>query len=133
MTEAKLTQSDLSEALTRVELRETALLSWGAVNASFTRPELLAIVGDGLPGHLDPAEVLDRMIEHTLVVETPEGGLRSRMAETVRLLATLRQSFRNQRWWEAPPWSSTSVSCTARDAGRSAIPPEDSGLISWEQ
>jgi hypothetical protein len=78
-------------------------LSWGAVDASFTRTELLTVIKDGLPSHLDPAEVLDRMIENVLVVETPEGSLRSRMAETVRLLTTLRQTFRNRRWWEAAP------------------------------
>jgi hypothetical protein len=103
MTDTEPSQSDLAQALTRVELREAALLSWGAVDARFTRAEMLAIIEDGLPSHLTPADVLDRMIQNVLIVDTPEGGLRSRMAETMRLLATLRQSFDNRRWWEGPP------------------------------
>ena len=96
-------QTALSQALTRIELREAALLSWGAVDASFTRPEILSLIGDGLPARMLPADVLDEMLEALLVVETPEGGFRSRMAETMRLLATLRQSFPNRQWWEGPP------------------------------
>jgi hypothetical protein len=93
----------LSQALTRIELRETALLSWGAVDALFTRPEIIALIGDGLPGGIRPTDVLEEMLEDVLVVQLPGGGFRSRMAETMRLLATLRQSFPNRRWWEGPP------------------------------
>lgn len=96
-------QAALSQALTRIELREAALLSWGAVNAIFTRPEIISLIGDGLPPGMSPASLLDEMLEALLVVQTPEGGFRSRMAETMRLLATLRQSFANRRWWESPP------------------------------
>ena len=46
--EAQTQQAALSQALTRIELREAALLSWGAVDASFTRPEILSLIGDGL-------------------------------------------------------------------------------------
>ena len=47
-------QAALSQALTRIELREAALLSWGAVDASFTRPEILSLIGDGLPARMQP-------------------------------------------------------------------------------
>jgi hypothetical protein len=93
----------LSQALTRIELREAALLSWGAVDAIFTRPEIISLIGDGLPTGMSAAGALDEMLEAVVLVQTPEGGFRSRMAETMRLLATLRQSFANRRWWEGPP------------------------------
>lgn len=93
----------LSQALTRIELRETALLSWGAVDAIFTRTEMISLIDSGLPGGVSPSEVLEEMLDALLVVETPEGGFRSRMAETMRLLATLRQSFPDRRWWEGSP------------------------------
>jgi hypothetical protein len=96
-------QAALSQALTRIELREAALLSWGAVDAIFTRPEIISLIGDGLPAGMSPASVLEEMLDALLLVQTPEGGFRSRMAETMRLLATLRQSFANRRWWEGPP------------------------------
>jgi hypothetical protein len=96
-------QAALSQALTRIELREAALLSWGAVDAIFTRPEIISLIGDGLAAGMSPASLLDEMLESLLLVQTPEGGFRSRMAETMRLLATLRQSFANRHWWEGPP------------------------------
>lgn len=96
-------QAALSQALTRIELRETALLSWGAVDAVFTRPEIISVIDDGLPEGSSAANVLEEMLEALLVVETPQGRFRSRMAETMRLLAMLRQSFANQHWWEGSP------------------------------
>ena len=47
-------QAALSQALTRIELREAALLSWGAVDAIFTRPEIISLIGDGLPAGMSP-------------------------------------------------------------------------------
>jgi hypothetical protein len=52
---------------------------------------------------MSPAAALDEMLEAVLLIQTPEGGFRSRMAETMRLLAMLRQSFANRHWWEGPP------------------------------
>ncbi|ORM08379.1 hypothetical protein A5N77_20100 [Prescottella equi] len=82
----------LQRALTAVELREAELLSWGAVGAQWRRDELLTALGS-FP---EPDGVLDQLIDLGLIVETPSGGYRSRSAETVRLLATLRQAFRNE-------------------------------------
>ncbi|WP_267618363.1 protein DpdJ [Gordonia bronchialis] len=82
----------LQKAITKVELREAELLSWGAVGAEWRRDELL----DALVSFADPAGLLDRFVELGLIVETPSGGYRSRSAETVRILATLRQAFRNE-------------------------------------
>ena len=82
----------LQKALTAIELREAALLSWGAVGAEWRRDELVAL----LRAHGDGERLLDEMVELALIVETPSGGYRSRSAETVRLLATLRQAFRGE-------------------------------------
>ena len=82
----------LQQALTAVELRESELLSWGAVGAEWHRSELV----DVLNAHGDGESLLAEMLELALIVHTPAGGYRSRSAETVRLLATLRQAFRRE-------------------------------------
>lgn len=83
---------DIQKALTAVELREAALLSWGAVSAEWRRDEIVTV----LEGFGDGEQILDEMVDLALVVETPSGHYRSRSAETVRLLATLRQAFRGE-------------------------------------
>lgn len=88
-----------ADALTAVELRETALLAWGAVEARWTEEELVAVLEPYGP----PQDLLDRLLDTALVVREPGGGYRSRFAETVRLLATLRQAFRNQRVTDGRP------------------------------
>ncbi|MGV9795274.1 protein DpdJ [Gordonia sp. NPDC003422] len=82
----------LQSALTTVELREAELLSWGAVGAEWRRDELLNV----LSSFTGADALVDRLVDLGLIVETPSGGYRSRSAETVRLLATLRQAFRNE-------------------------------------
>jgi hypothetical protein len=81
---------DLQRALTAIELREAELLSWGAVGAEWLHDELVGM----LDAHGDGESLLAEMLELALIVQTPSGGYRSRSAETVRLLATLRQAFR---------------------------------------
>lgn len=82
----------IQQALTAVELRESELLAWGAVGAQWRRDELI----DLLSGFGDAEVILTDMLEAALVVETPSGGYRTRSAETVRILATLRQAFRRE-------------------------------------
>jgi len=103
MSEEGASRAVLADALTRIELRETALLSWGVVDAAFTQTELIALLEEGLPAGERPDYVLDELVRALLVVETPDGGYRSRMAETMRLLTTLRQTFPNRHWWEGAP------------------------------
>src|SRR4051812_39664306 len=79
-------------ALTAVELREAALLAWGAVGAAWRRDELVEV----LDTFDDGERPLDELVDLALIVETPGGGFRSRSAETVRLLATLKQAFRSE-------------------------------------
>lgn len=76
------------EALTTIELREAELLAWGAVGAEWTEDELLVLLGR----HGEPTALLRELVDAALVVPSPTGGYRSRAAETVRLLATLRQA-----------------------------------------
>jgi ATP-dependent helicase YprA (DUF1998 family) len=87
------------EALTAVELAEARLLAWGAVGAEWAEEELLSVLAE----HGDSAELLKQLVDATLLVRTPSGGYRSRSAETVRLIATLRQSFRSQRVGDGRP------------------------------
>ena len=76
-------------ALTSIELREAELLAWGAASAQWTEREILEVVS----GH-GPARILmDELLATALLVQTPQDRYRSRAAETVRILATLRQSF----------------------------------------
>src|SRR5689334_10753476 len=87
----QMTES-LQRALTTIELHEAELLSWGAVGAEWKREELVAV----LTRHGHGEDLLAEMIDMALIVETPQGGYRSRSAETIRLLATLRQAFRQE-------------------------------------
>jgi hypothetical protein len=83
---------ELQKALTAVELREAELLSWGAVGAEWLHDELVGV----LNAHGDGERLLAEMLDLALIVETPTGGYRSRSAEAVRLMATLRQAFRQE-------------------------------------
>jgi hypothetical protein len=85
--------NDIQAALTALELREAELLSWGAVGAQWTRAEAVAVLAEHGDGEALFAE-LERL---GLLVPTPTNGYRTRSAETMRLLATLRQAFRSDR------------------------------------
>ena len=76
-------------ALTSIELREAELLVWGAASAQWTEQEILELVS----GHGPLCPLFDELLDTALLVRTPQGGYRTRAAETVRILATLRQSF----------------------------------------
>jgi hypothetical protein len=89
----------LQAALTAMELREAELLAWGVVGAQWSEAEVVDILrkfGNG-------AELLRALEDMALMVRTPSGGLRSRAAETMRLLATLRQSWRGQKVEDGTP------------------------------
>lgn len=83
----------LQAALTRIELRESELLAWGAVGAEWQRAELIEVLAE----HGDAENMFAELVDRGMVVPTPSGGFRSRSAETARLLATLRQAFRGER------------------------------------
>ena len=76
-------------ALTSIELREAELLAWGAASAQWTEQEILELVSSHGPARL----LIDELLATALLVQTPQNGYRTRAAETVRILTTLRQSF----------------------------------------
>src|SRR4051794_12330409 len=90
-----------TEFLNRLERQEAALLAWGYVDAGFSRRELDASADEFVlvhdeTGTLTGADVVSELLERRLIVEVDAGAttlMRTRMAETVRLLARLRQLF----------------------------------------
>src|SRR4051794_29563462 len=98
----------IDEVLAAVERQELTSLQWGYVDGSLSYEQLDAIVSPLLPAYgavdIDPADVVEDMIELALLFEfvdrdgTPR--YRSRFAEGVRLLSSLKQLF-----WDGPPWS----------------------------
>src|SRR2546430_1150872 len=91
----------LLRLLDRLEMAEARLLSWGVVDGSFSKPELISFVADHrtqleVPDELGDEDVVEQLIEHRLLIPLEYPGrliFRSRMAETIRLLARLRQLF----------------------------------------
>jgi hypothetical protein len=102
----------LREFLSRIERREAELLTWGAVDAGFTRGELESIALDTADdvtelAALGRAAAVDSLLDRGLLVRYRAGDknlFRSRMAETVRLMARLRQWLRyhEDEWRRAP-------------------------------
>ncbi|WP_426752046.1 protein DpdJ [Myxococcus sp. Y35] len=86
--------------LNELERAEAALLSWGIVDGFFSQEELLERASRFLertdePGFDDPQELIDWLENERLLwpIHSEEGRYRTRMAETFRLLARLRQIF----------------------------------------
>jgi hypothetical protein len=88
--------------LGRIERQEAALLSWGLVDGALAENELSQLADDFLSENDDDNEfsspylLLEAMVSRGLLFRWDEGGsyrYRSRMAETLRLLARLRQMF----------------------------------------
>lgn len=94
----------LLRALDAIEDFESRHLVWSLVDESWRRDDLLKAIDDACPGE-DPDEIFHALHDHGLIGEIP-GSLpplyRSRMAETVRLLANLRQLFPRKPWQSAP-------------------------------
>src|SRR5947207_1044018 len=93
----------VTAALSRLELRESEHLAWGIVDSASTEEELDKLLSHDLPTGARAEDVKRELLERLLVVQTPAGGYRSRMAETLRLLSKLRQLFPQHHWWEGTP------------------------------
>lgn len=106
-----MTDRVLARALTAVESHELPLLSWGIVDGSFTQDEILTLLEAAEPT-TDPEDLLDDLVDQGLIVEQglTNTRYRTRMAETVRLAAGLRQWFHGKDWRTASHWSLTSGS-----------------------
>lgn len=94
----------LLRALDAIEDFESRHLVWSLVDESWQREDLMRTIDAACPGE-DPHEVFRALRDRRLIGEIP-GSLpplyRSRMAETVRLLANLRQLFPRKPWQSAP-------------------------------
>ncbi|WP_240650601.1 protein DpdJ [Variovorax guangxiensis] len=91
----------LLDVLDAVETCEMRQLSWGIVDTALSGDELVDIVDPRLDACLEagdaqyvsPDEVIAAMLAARVLHATPEGGYRSRLAEGVRLMQRLRQTF----------------------------------------
>jgi hypothetical protein len=103
----------LGELLTKLERREAALLEWGFFDVVHTGDEITEIfLNDPKwgPAFLELAEgseelFIDNLAESQLLYRVDDGyprRYRSRFAESLRLLARLRQRFRPDDWTHAP-------------------------------
>ena len=98
--------------LDQLESQETRLLSWGHTQGYFVDDEIDLIVNQVLAKageSFDPVDIADEMVKRGLLFEWNESGktlYRTRMAESVRLYANLRQMFpkhkRGDAWLQAP-------------------------------
>jgi hypothetical protein len=105
----------VSEFLALVERQESRLLSWGFYGGSFDAGQVEEWLGEA-SADLQAAwtelaeagesvdSLLERLTEERLLFELPErpGAFRTRFAEGVRLLASLRQLFPGRSWTVAP-------------------------------
>ena len=108
MSTVHMSKDQLNEVLGVIELREFKLLKWGIVDAAFTKDELLQSITnylDANPLDLDiqVEEIFAELLKKGLIVETPNNLYRSRMAETVRVLSSLRQWFRRSSSQQSRP------------------------------
>jgi hypothetical protein len=105
----------VSEFLSLVERQESRLLSWGFYGGCFDAGQVEEWLADA-NGELGAAwtalaeagesieSLLERLAEERLLFELPDrpGCFRTRFAEGVRLLASLRQLFPGRSWTVAP-------------------------------
>jgi hypothetical protein len=105
----------VSELLSLVERQESRLLSWGFYGGCFDAGQVEEWLADASP-ELGAAwtalaeagesidSLLERLVEERLLFELPDrpGCFRTRFAEGVRLLASLRQLFPGRSWTVAP-------------------------------
>ncbi len=93
------------DLLNRVEDLELLSLRWGDVSGSISRETILDLAAPVFAGGAEDA--VEALLESGLIMAfNPPGSgerYRSRFAETVRLLARLRQTFPGEAWQGAPP------------------------------
>jgi hypothetical protein len=96
------------DILTQIERREARLLSWGVVDGGFTRSEIEDLARDFLEergSEETPDELFRELLTRRVLFRFSIGAepvYRTRMAETIRLLARLRQLFPKRAWRIAP-------------------------------
>ncbi len=96
------------QLLGKLEEREARLLAWGVVDGAFTPEEMEEVARDfagTLDGNVEWDALVAELLDQRLLVRMRIGGrevVRTRMAETVRLFARLRQLFPKRPWRAAP-------------------------------
>ncbi|GAA0426064.1 hypothetical protein Acor_54690 [Acrocarpospora corrugata] len=83
---------------------EARYLVWGLTEESWPEDRLIETIAAAAPSH-DPRDLLEQLLQHNLVFELDRRWpkeYRTRMAETMRLMAHLRQQFPNRPWQAAP-------------------------------
>jgi hypothetical protein len=90
-----------------LQRRESRLLSWGMVDGAFTDKEIETItstIAEKEAPEIDPDDIFDWLLDQHLLFQLPNGPerYRTRVAETVRLLARLRQIFPWRSWRQSP-------------------------------
>ncbi|AFY67277.1 protein DpdJ [Geitlerinema sp. PCC 7407] len=96
------------EFLNQLESREVKLLAWGVVDGGFSKGEVEKLAEEAIQNldvDVDPWDLLDEMQERKLLFDFNWRGrrlYRTRMAESVRLFARLRQLFPNRDWQTSP-------------------------------
>ncbi|MBS2963831.1 DEAD/DEAH box helicase [Actinocrinis puniceicyclus] len=96
----------LLEVLDALEDTEARALVWGLTDESWTQEQIERRIAESAPGS-DPVDVLNQLLNHKLVFaldRTWPQEYRTRMSESMRLLAHLRQLFdyRFRQWQTAP-------------------------------
>ncbi len=93
---SSLTGATIGLLLDELEAREDRLLAWGIVDGGFTRSEVETLVEDILLEEdplLEPIDAVNELLATGLLHDAGEGVLRTRSAETIRLMLRLRQLF----------------------------------------
>lgn len=97
----------VGQALSRLEARQAGLVAWGVTDAMMSRSEVDEVLLDFIDErgeYIALDELRDELLVRRLLLEVPESdGYRTRMAETVRTISKLRQTFRDEHWWEGRP------------------------------
>lgn len=91
--------------LSDIERREMISLTWGYVDGSLSHDETLLLAEEVISHEdckEDPEDLLEELIERGLVFELRGNRIRSRFAETVRLISQLRQLFPGRDWRSSP-------------------------------
>lgn len=94
----------LLHVLDTLEDIEARHLVWGLTEESWTQEQLIQTIGAAAPAY-DPRDILEQLLQHNLVFELDRRWpkeYRTRMAETMRLMAHLRQLFPGRPWQAAP-------------------------------
>ena len=90
--------------LDELERKEVRSLTWGYTDGSFSSTQVLNLASKVLKDDKDSGsaeDLVEDLIEKKLIFEF-EGRIRTRFAETLRLLVRLRQLFPGRPWPGAP-------------------------------